>query len=1225
MDAGQLIYRIMADRAALDRTLNDAERSGKKAGGDTGAAFGREFGRALTSPISRAFSDARGSVRSGASSLASVVQGVFQGIGSSITGILVNSIQAGVGAVGALSRKVVQVGGDAENLQIAFRAIIGDAQRADKLLTDLRQFSAATPFTGTQVQSASQKLLTVVSPDEIVNTLRRIGEVASGTKSDLSELTTIYQQVLSKGKFQAEEMLQFAERGIPIQKALAEVLGVQVSEVAKLGSEGKIAGEAVVAAFKRMADAGGQFNGIMEKQSRTVTGLASTMQDGFEASLKTVYDKLNPALLAVLGSINSASSAASKNSDALDLVGRAAANVEKFLKRHQPAIDAATSALSKMVTGAMSEAIKAAEGIYGWLQRNPEVLEAMGASMRTFGNGVQLAWDLTKQLAPAFGGLLKVLSEVTKVFNAIVDRIQAAVRLTLQLVDASNLLKDPTSEGTSGSAVNGGKFTVLNPNGSPARSFATSTIHHNMSGRYGTNEEGQRTTSRGVAKDFTLFQNGRKDVSVPSPVNGVIDKILKGGGYGNGVVIRTPDGSEVLLGHFASVAVKQGQKVVRGQGLGVQGNSGHSTGTHVHIEAKKAILDEYYKSLSTGDWGVAARQLVSTKNSPANIQGFLAAIAEGESNGGRDTSVSSAGARGIYQFIPSTRSAILNKYGTDAWSASPQIQQSAAVNLIKDVSPAAYNAIIRGDFQTAARLLNRTWTSLPGGAEESRKWRQYNLNQYLPGGDRFPKAEGGGDPSTVKTRAQAIKEGLLLPDTPKKPEKDKVPQAFKRKPVDDFEARFRQEYHRENIHEKTPDDLYTEALAEARKRAAEESKKAQEDALRKAEEAERDEKEAERRRRETLTVLKKPASSQGVYSEAEFRRAFVQQGYERSADEKYWEEYSEWVQQSIANSKEKGDRIKAAIVELREKESAEIEARVEDARLNREKGRTIQEAIASNRQSRYDRQDAAFEATTNVFSSNLTLAQARAGRERDPDKRRGQQISAGQDQVRLELAQQLQQIEQLGRSGAYTAEQLDTMRVNAEGVAQVRIDELNEQFLTLGDTIKNTVGQSLGTFLQDVLSGTKSINEAFSDMLRNIAASVLQMGINRLIGGLFGGGVTAFAGGSYGGRTFATVGEAMKYERSTSGRRPMLAVINDGEVVLSAPQVQALRANANTVTSFASGFRGNLGGTSVNIGDVVLGDTSVSPGSEEKLRRMIKGAIYGVIQKEQGQGGILRR
>ncbi|THF73530.1 M23 family metallopeptidase [Cohnella fermenti] len=66
--------------------------------------------------------------------------------------------------------------------------------------------------------------------------------------------------------------------------------------------------------------------------------------------------------------------------------------------------------------------------------------------------------------------------------------------------------------------------------------------------------------------------------------NGTVEFAGVKNGYGNAVIINHNNGFKTLYGHMKSISVKKGQVVSKGDALGIMGNTGHSTGTHLHFE-----------------------------------------------------------------------------------------------------------------------------------------------------------------------------------------------------------------------------------------------------------------------------------------------------------------------------------------------------------------------------------------------------------------------------------------------------------------------------------------------------------------------------------------------------------------------------------------------------------------------------------------------------------------
>ena len=68
--------------------------------------------------------------------------------------------------------------------------------------------------------------------------------------------------------------------------------------------------------------------------------------------------------------------------------------------------------------------------------------------------------------------------------------------------------------------------------------------------------------------------------------DGVVTRAGWNGGYGRVIYIKHEFGIETRYAHLARIRVKKGQRVSRGQKIGDMGNSGRSTGTHLHYEVR---------------------------------------------------------------------------------------------------------------------------------------------------------------------------------------------------------------------------------------------------------------------------------------------------------------------------------------------------------------------------------------------------------------------------------------------------------------------------------------------------------------------------------------------------------------------------------------------------------------------------------------------------------------
>lgn len=195
-------------------------------------------------------------------------------------GIMASMGPVAAGAFGAVAAAVegIKSAANFEQVNIAFETMLKDANQAKKTLGELQGFADATPFDTTETINAGKALLAFgFAADELIPNLTRIGDVASGVGVDFGELATLFGQFKAQSKIMTQDLRQLTSRGIPILEELAKQFNVPTEAIFKMAEEGQIGFEHIDAAFKNMTAAGGQFAGLMQKQSQTVGGLWSTL------------------------------------------------------------------------------------------------------------------------------------------------------------------------------------------------------------------------------------------------------------------------------------------------------------------------------------------------------------------------------------------------------------------------------------------------------------------------------------------------------------------------------------------------------------------------------------------------------------------------------------------------------------------------------------------------------------------------------------------------------------------------------------------------------------------------------------------------------------------------------------------------------------------------------------------------------------------------------------
>lgn len=223
-----------------------------------------------------------------------------------LSALMIGSLASGFSAA---ALKGVQFNAQMEQYTATFETFTGSAEEAANTMDRLLELGAQTPFETTDLADATQLLMAYgFTADEAVNSLTMLGDASQGNAEKLTSIATGFARMKSSGKVTLEYLNLMIENGFNPLNQVAEDTGMTMAEIYDAISDGAITFEQVQSAMQKMTSEGGQYFGLMEKQSQTLNGRLSTLSDTVQMKLGEAFsgltDKINEALPYVIDFID---------------------------------------------------------------------------------------------------------------------------------------------------------------------------------------------------------------------------------------------------------------------------------------------------------------------------------------------------------------------------------------------------------------------------------------------------------------------------------------------------------------------------------------------------------------------------------------------------------------------------------------------------------------------------------------------------------------------------------------------------------------------------------------------------------------------------------------------------------------------------------------------------------------------------------------------------------
>lgn len=195
-----------------------------------------------------------------------------------------------------------------------FEALIGDADKAHKLVADIQLLAKVSPLGMEGLANNAVSLLNSGTElAEIIPTLEMLGNLSLGDTNKMNSVVRAYTQILSKGNLMAQEMYQLGDAGVPIREIMTNYGGPEYADgewyqLKMSNPKYKVPAEDMVKAFQAATAEGGKWHDYMFQMMDTWNGqvdrfgeegkesLGALMNPFFEMAKSNVLPRLSESL-----------------------------------------------------------------------------------------------------------------------------------------------------------------------------------------------------------------------------------------------------------------------------------------------------------------------------------------------------------------------------------------------------------------------------------------------------------------------------------------------------------------------------------------------------------------------------------------------------------------------------------------------------------------------------------------------------------------------------------------------------------------------------------------------------------------------------------------------------------------------------------------------------------------------------------------------------------------
>lgn len=198
------------------------------------------------------------------------------------------------GAVMGGGQRALSLAAEAEQNQIKFDVMLGGADKARAMLSDLRAYAKQNPVLGVEGanEAASMLMQYGVQAQDVIPTISALGDISAGNSEKFQSLSIAMGQVTANGRLMGQELLQFVNAGFNPLQEISQKTGQSMAELKKQMEQGGVSAKMVADAIASATSEGGRFAGMTERQTTTIAGKWATTKSNVDDALRGIGESL---------------------------------------------------------------------------------------------------------------------------------------------------------------------------------------------------------------------------------------------------------------------------------------------------------------------------------------------------------------------------------------------------------------------------------------------------------------------------------------------------------------------------------------------------------------------------------------------------------------------------------------------------------------------------------------------------------------------------------------------------------------------------------------------------------------------------------------------------------------------------------------------------------------------------------------------------------------------